>query len=607
MNIKKLTFMSLAAALIIGCNDSSSSTSSTTTNTSKESGQLIDSPISGIDYSSDSGSGVTDKNGIFYFQSGDRIITFSVGKMKISDFVLSKINIDRRVFPADLFDLDRSNTTDDRVIKIIQFLQSLDNDNNASNGIVIDEDTKDKLNQLIENNSSIKTYVYLNDFDTLKNIVEKLNKKWIIENEAREHYKNTLLSYGYEPDEMPFTTLWKVDSTDLTININTLSNYEYNFNIDWGDGTKFYHVTGPITHTYEMEGYYIVKIIGTFPGIQIYSSNDINNSKQILEVIKWGDIKWKTFNHAFNECNNLKINANDFPNLKNVEDMSYAFASVKTNTFKNIGLWDVSNVKNMSHMFDGATNFNQPLNDWNVSSVTNMSHMFDGATNFNQPLNNWNVSNVKYMNGMFKNAWNFNQPLDNWNVSKVENMSEMFYYATNFNQPLNNWNVSNVKYMNGMFLGAYSFNQPLNDWNVSKVENMSEMFKKAYLFNKPLNDWNVSSVTDMSGMFEEATSFNQSLNNWNVSNVTDMSRMFKGAFDFNQSLNNWDVSNVTDMSEMFYNNSQYNIMSFDQNISMWDDRNVQNYNGFGYRSPLCLDHPEYMPPRISAQPEACNP
>ena len=34
------------------------------------------------------------------------------------------------------------------------------------------------------------------------------------------------------------------------------------------------------------------------------------------------------------------------------------------------------------------------INNWDVSNVTDMSEMFQNATSFNQPLNNWNVSNV---------------------------------------------------------------------------------------------------------------------------------------------------------------------------------------------------------------------
>ena len=69
-------------------------------------------------------------------------------------------------------------------------------------------------------------------------------------------------------------------------------------------------------------------------------------------------------------------------------------------------------------MFNGASSFNQPLNNWNVSNVKEMGYMF-GDAGFNQPLNNWDVSNVTDMGGMFLRARSFNQPLNKWNVSKV--------------------------------------------------------------------------------------------------------------------------------------------------------------------------------------------
>ena len=53
----------------------------------------------------------------------------------------------------------------------------------------------------------------------------------------------------------------------------------------------------------------------------------------------------------------------------------------------------------MESMFDGASAFNQPLNDWQVDNVTNMMAMFHGAKSFNQPLNDWRVDNVTNMQG----------------------------------------------------------------------------------------------------------------------------------------------------------------------------------------------------------------
>ena len=39
----------------------------------------------------------------------------------------------------------------------------------------------------------------------------------------------------------------------------------------------------------------------------------------------------------------------------------------------------------MTEMFNGATSFNQQLDNWNVSNVTDMGEMFQGASCFNQP------------------------------------------------------------------------------------------------------------------------------------------------------------------------------------------------------------------------------
>ena len=58
-------------------------------------------------------------------------------------------------------------------------------------------------------------------------------------------------------------------------------------------------------------------------------------------------------------------------------------------------------------MFYGARSFNQPLNKWNVSEVEDMTDMFEDAVSFNQPLNNWNVSNVRSMYGMFQSNISF--------------------------------------------------------------------------------------------------------------------------------------------------------------------------------------------------------
>ena len=82
--------------------------------------------------------------------------------------------------------------------------------------------------------------------------------------------------------------------------------------------------------------------------------------------------------------------------------------------FSGIDSWDTSKVKDMSYMFGGVEEFNQPLNTWNVSKVKNMTLMFYESTHFNQPLNDWDISQVVDMNFMFQNAKSFKQNLESW-------------------------------------------------------------------------------------------------------------------------------------------------------------------------------------------------
>ena len=73
--------------------------------------------------------------------------------------------------------------------------------------------------------------------------------------------------------------------------------------------------------------------------------------------------------------NDLSISLDDI-DTSHISDMSSLFQSTKRTDFSGIENWDVSNVTNMSGMFEGVKSFNQPLNAWDVSRVKNMSYMF---------------------------------------------------------------------------------------------------------------------------------------------------------------------------------------------------------------------------------------
>jgi|GEM_PF-610354 surface protein len=296
----------------------------------------------------------------------------------------------------------------------------------------------------------------------------------------------TLDNYLNNCDSFPseaFITRWKVPN-NYTLNIPTVGQ-GYNYTIDFGDGTIESGVTGNISHTYSNAGAYRVNISGDFPRIQFRNQN-------LIAVEQWGDIEWQTMEEAFLNCTKMIMLATDAPDLSQVTNMSGMFNNCGDFN-QSINHWDVSNVLDMSYMFainvSAANAYNQPLDNWDVSNVTNMKNMFAHARSFNQPLNTWDVSNVSDMRSMFYHASIFNQPLDNWDVSSVVNMSTMFYEAEKFDQSLNNWDVSNVTDMTHMFMAAQKFNQPLNNWDVSNVLNMGGMFYRATDFNQDLSEW----------------------------------------------------------------------------------------------------------------------
>jgi len=174
------------------------------------------------------------------------------------------------------------------------------------------------------------------------------------------------------------------------------------------------------------------------------------------------------------------------------------------------------------------------------------------------------VTNVTDMSSLFENETTFNQDISRWDVSSLTTMNKMFREAKVFNQPIGGWDVSNVTDMGSLFSGANAFNQDIGDWDVSSVTDMRRMFAETVDFNQDIGDWDVSSLTEMDGMFMDAAAFNQPIGDWDVSNVTDFAEIFQNTGAFNQDIGNWDVSNSTGFYAMFYNNTVFN-----QDLSGW--------------------------------------
>ncbi len=194
------------------------------------------------------------------------------------------------------------------------------------------------------------------------------------------------------PATNTFITTWKTDnpgsSANNQITINAFGGS--NFTINWGDGTSDNNVTSNITHTYAAPGTYTVSISGAFP--RFTAGGD---ASKLLSVEQWGGQEWQSIQDAFQGCDNLVINAPDNPNL--------------------------SQVTNMSRMFQNAAAFNQDIGNWNVATVADMGSMFLGAalstTNYDALLLGW--SGQALQNNVFFSAGNTQYSASSQNARDV--------------------------------------------------------------------------------------------------------------------------------------------------------------------------------------------
>ena len=376
-------------------------------------------------------------------------------------------------------------------------------------------------------------YYYSDDAKTARNTLES-DRGW------------TITDGG---DAALFRSTWKISADGETITLPLVENYNYNFTVDWGDGSPISEITAhdhaDKTHTYTTAGDYNLVIEGT---LEAWSFNNAGDKDKILSVESFGDLGYKNLSGAFHGCANLSAFKGGFTsNVTNMVGMFYrAF-----NADPNVSSWDVSNVTNMSEMFRGTIAVDPDVSSWDVSNVTDMSNVFSGATGADPDVSSWDVSNVTNMRGVFSGATGADPDVSIWDVSNVTDMSNVFSGATAADPDVSSWDVSNVTNMSGMFRGAAGADPNVSSWDVSNVTNMSGMFRVATAADPDVSSWDVSSVTDMSSVFSGATGADPNVSSWDVSNVTNMTFMFLNATSANPDVSSWDVSNVIHMISMF--------------------------------------------------------
>ncbi len=306
-------------------------------------------------------------------------------------------------------------------------------------------------------------------------------------------YNWTINDLGNSCPEDFFITTWQTTTTNESITIPT-NGSGYNYIVDWGDGTVETGITGDATHQYTIANTYTVKITGNFPRIRFGRLSNEDKGK-LLTVEQWGPQQWTSMQSAFSGCYNLKLNADDTPDLSQVTRMSSMFRDCTNleDLKDTMNAWDMTTIESIALMFKGCILFDENIGGWTFTSLTDAFNAFEAAATFNQDISNWDVSKVDEFDAMFKDATSFNQPIGNWTLGTVDYIDRMFKGAIAFNQDLSNWDFSNVYEAGNMFEGATSFNQDLSSWDISNIETLNNFFTGTAMstenYDKTLIGW----------------------------------------------------------------------------------------------------------------------
>ena len=192
MKISNSITLGLLASLVLlfsACGESSNSGDDTQKDDDKGvsttfTGYVVDAGVSGLDYkcSPSQKSGVTDINGTYTCEREDSVEfflgTLSLGSVTAQEYITPSV-----LFPGD----------EEAALNFAQLLQSLDSDNNPSNGIEIDESLLQTLDMPI---------IFTNPtFDEdMQQELDKSNVTLVSEVDATEHLSDTFINLNIESD-----------------------------------------------------------------------------------------------------------------------------------------------------------------------------------------------------------------------------------------------------------------------------------------------------------------------------------------------------------------------------------------------------------------------
>ena len=158
-----------------------------------QTGLLLDSRVSGVSYQTASLSGITNANGEFAYNLNETV-TFSIG-----DIVLGTVSGDSFITPVEL--TGSSGPLDQPAINMMVFLQSIDQDQDPSNGITV---TSASRNLAVGASLDFTSVDFSTEVATVVSLLTGGANTVVTDSDALANFEQTYLAFGGE-DVFGFT------------------------------------------------------------------------------------------------------------------------------------------------------------------------------------------------------------------------------------------------------------------------------------------------------------------------------------------------------------------------------------------------------------------
>jgi len=152
-------------------------------NPTTQTGIFLDSPVINIGYRTETLQGVTTANGEYDYLDGETV-TFFIGNLEFPATTAANILTPLEIAGAQ-------DTADTTVINMLRLLQTLDDDNDPSNGIQITEDTKTAATDLVDFTLTIAEFESSTEVTDLVALITSTDVL-VDENSAVTHFEEQL-------------------------------------------------------------------------------------------------------------------------------------------------------------------------------------------------------------------------------------------------------------------------------------------------------------------------------------------------------------------------------------------------------------------------------